>query len=148
MATAQVYWYFVCRKRRPNSHHQKKTTCPGPRKGSVHENNDHHGCGSGGLRVGNSTRDLILARDIVAGTGKIFNPQAIIVATWYKVDSFRRQIGQQNTFQLIMPYSATGETWAIFAYTQLEFFRVQLQDRSTVCSTTKFGVTDGSGVEQ
>jgi hypothetical protein len=24
MATAQVYWYFVCRKRHTNSHHQKK----------------------------------------------------------------------------------------------------------------------------
>jgi hypothetical protein len=100
------------------------------------------------LRVENSTRDLILARDIVAGTGKISNPQAIIFATWYKVDSFRRQIGQQDTFRLIMPYSATGETWVIFAYTQLESFRVQLQDRSTVFSTTKVGVTDGSGVEQ
>jgi hypothetical protein len=48
MATAQVYWYFVCRKRRPNSHHQKRTACPGPRKGSVHENNNHHGCSFGG----------------------------------------------------------------------------------------------------
>jgi hypothetical protein len=35
MTTAQVYWYFVCRKRQPNSHHQKnympwseKRKCP------------------------------------------------------------------------------------------------------------------------
>jgi hypothetical protein len=71
-----------------------------------------------------STKDLNLARDIIARTGTIFNPTAIIVATWYKVEAFDSQLhaGVQNTFQLAMPYSETGTTWVIFAYSQLQFY--------------------------
>jgi Nidogen-like len=86
--------------------------------------------GNGGIdqnevwsRAGNSSIDLNLARDIIAGTGTLFTPQSILVATWYKVEAHSRRVGAQNTFQLAMPYSATGETWAIFAYPQLQYYQ-------------------------
>jgi Nidogen-like len=75
------------------------------------------------LRVGNDTRDSNLARDIIAGTGTLFIPQATVVATWYKVEAKERRVGAQNTFQLIMAYSETGETWVIFAFSQLQFYQ-------------------------
>lgn len=53
--------------------------------------------------------------------------QAILVDTWYKVESKPLVEGAQNTFQLIMVWSATGETWAIYAYSQLEFFANNLR---------------------
>jgi hypothetical protein len=74
------------------------------------------------LRVGKNQSDLQLARDIIAGNGTLFAPQAIIVATWYKVEAAPRRVGPQNTFQLAMAYSETGETWVIYAYSQLEYF--------------------------
>jgi hypothetical protein len=63
-----------------------------------------------------------VARDIIDGNGTLFAPQAVIVATWYKVEAFNGRIGPRNTFQLFMAYSETGETEAIFAYSQLEYF--------------------------
>jgi hypothetical protein len=66
-----------------------------------------------------------IARNIIAGNGTIFHPQAAIVATWYKVEAFPQQRGPQNTFQLVLAYSATGETWVIFAYAQLQFYHSQ-----------------------
>jgi hypothetical protein len=75
------------------------------------------------MRAWNATDDLNLARDILAGNGTLFRPQAIIVATWYKVEANPQQAGPQNTFQLAIPYSERGETWAIYAYSQLEFFK-------------------------
>jgi Nidogen-like len=72
---------------------------------------------------GSITEDLTLAQEIIASTGRNgFNPQAIVVATWYKVEALNCTPGQQNTFQLIMPYSDTGETWVILAYSQLQWF--------------------------
>jgi hypothetical protein len=75
------------------------------------------------LRVGNSTNDLHRAREIIAGTGTLFHPRAIIVATWYKVEAYSRRMNAQNTFQLAMPYSETGTTWVIFSYSQLQFYQ-------------------------
>lgn len=74
------------------------------------------------LRTGNRTDDLKRARDIIAGSGTFFAPQAVIVATWFRVEGCCRRVGPQNTFQLALAYSATGETWAIFAYEQLQFY--------------------------
>jgi AMOP domain/Nidogen-like len=75
------------------------------------------------IRAGMNATDLNLARDIIAGTGFSFTPQAAIVATWYKVEEFSRRAGPQNTFQLVMAYDEAGTTWAIFAYTQIQFTR-------------------------
>jgi hypothetical protein len=77
------------------------------------------------LRAGNRTEDLNMARDIIAGNGTLFSPQAVLVATWYRIEAFNRQAGPQNTFQLAMAYSVTGETWLIFAYAQLLFVQVR-----------------------
>jgi hypothetical protein len=74
------------------------------------------------LRVGNKTSDLLLARDSIAGNGTLFNPQKMMVATWYKVEAYYQRTGPENTFQLIMAYSDTGATYGIHAYTQLQFF--------------------------
>jgi len=92
------------------------------------------------VRVGNNASDLAVARNIIAGNGTIFNPQAFIVATWFEVDAFPQQAGLQNTFQLVMAYSATGETWVIFTYAQLKFYQtptvpvalVELKDQNAV----------------
>ena len=77
------------------------------------------------LRVGTRADDVTLARDIIAGNGTIFIPQVVVVATWFKVEAFEQRAGPQNTFQLIIAYSATGTAFAIFAYSQLEFFESQ-----------------------
>jgi hypothetical protein len=84
------------------------------------------------MRGGNHTDDLLIARDIIAGNGTIFYPQAILVATWYKVEAFDKRPGQQNTFQLALPYSETGETWGILAYTQLQFFKADIGPNASV----------------
>jgi hypothetical protein len=34
-----------------------------------------------------------------------------------------------NTFQLVVAYSATGETWVIFAYAQLQFYATHFLTR-------------------
>jgi hypothetical protein len=75
------------------------------------------------FRVGNQTSDLNLARDIIATrrNGTLFAPQAIVVGTWYKVEAYGRR-GPQNTFQLVIAYSDTGETWVIFAFSQLQYY--------------------------
>jgi hypothetical protein len=91
------------------------------------------------LRAGNNSNDLILARDIIAGYGTLFTPQAILVATWYKVEAFSQRVGAQNTFQCIMPYSATGESWLILAYSQLQFFRDAIFSRADVRFTNPSG---------
>jgi hypothetical protein len=90
------------------------------------------------LRAGNDTNDLNLARDIIAGNGTLFAPQAVVVATWYKVEAYDRSAGPQNTFQVIVPYSETGETWAIFAFSQLHFFKSL---NSNIASVDFFDVT-------
>jgi Nidogen-like len=77
------------------------------------------------MRAGNRNDDLNIARDIIASKGTLFAPQAVIVATWYKVEAYDRRAGPQNTFQLAMAYSSTGETWLILAYAQLQFFQAQ-----------------------
>jgi hypothetical protein len=75
------------------------------------------------LRAGTNPSDLTVARDIISGTGTAFTPQAMVVATWHKVEAFDRRAGPQNTFQVAMAYSeTTGSTWAILAYSQLEYF--------------------------
>jgi AMOP domain/Nidogen-like len=73
------------------------------------------------IRAGMNATDVSLARDIIAGTGNSFTPQATIVATWYKVEEYPTLAGPQNTFQLVMAYDEAGTTWAIFAYTQIQF---------------------------
>lgn len=65
------------------------------------------------IRAGNRSIDLFPAREIIAGNGTMFNPQAILVATWYKVEAYNRGAGPQNAFQQVMPYRTTGETWLI-----------------------------------
>lgn len=87
------------------------------------------------LRVGNKTEDLTLARDIIAGNGTIFNPQAILLATWYKVEACCPRTGPKNTFQLAMPYSTTGETWAILAFTELQYFQSDGVNRNVASVT-------------
>lgn len=85
------------------------------------------------IRAGTDTNDLENANAIVAGTGASqFLAEAAIVATWNKVEAYSRRVGAQNTFQLTMAYSAEGETWAIFAYAQLEFFTNASTDRAVV----------------
>jgi hypothetical protein len=76
------------------------------------------------LRVGTNPTDLTLAKNIISGTGKsnAFTPEAVVVGTWYKVEAGDRRAGPQNSFQGIMAYDASGTTWAIFAYAQLEYF--------------------------
>jgi Nidogen-like len=87
-------------------------------------------------RAGNRSDDLALVKDILAGIAASFIPQAVVVSTWYKVEpqTFDRpRTGKNNTFQLIMPYSDTGETWVIFAYVQLDYFSVpSLDDGASV----------------
>jgi cysteine-rich repeat protein len=92
------------------------------------------------LRVGNKTSDLNLARDIIADYGTVFNPQVVIVATWYKVEAFYQRAGPQNTFQLIMAYSDTGATYGIHAYTQLQFFQSDNENVASVEYINDFGV--------
>ena len=94
------------------------------------------------LRTGSRANDLLLARDIIAGTGTAFTPQATVVATWVKVEAFERRTGLQNTFQLTMAYSASGTTWAIFAYRQLQFFQADSSRFALV------NYLDGNGVEE
>jgi hypothetical protein len=85
--------------------------------------------------AGNRSDDLALVKDIRAGSAALFIPQAVVISTWYKVEpqTYGRspRTGKNNTFQLIMPYSGTGETWAIFAYVQLEYFSVPFLDTGT-----------------
>jgi Nidogen-like len=88
------------------------------------------------VRTGTSLNDLKMARDIIAGAGTLFHPQAIIVATWYKVEAFNKRRGAQNTFQLAVPYSATGTTWVIFAYSQLQFYQSDSFTRAVVSYNT------------
>jgi hypothetical protein len=38
----------------------------------------------------------------MAGTEVSFNPEAIVVATWLKVEAFEQRDGPQNTFQVAM----------------------------------------------
>jgi cysteine-rich repeat protein len=92
------------------------------------------------FRVGNTTSDLNLARDIIADYGTVFNPQVVMVATWYKVEAYYQRAGPQNTFQLIMAYSDTGATYGIHAYTQLQFFQSDAGNVATVKYTDDFGV--------
>jgi AMOP domain/Nidogen-like len=75
------------------------------------------------IRAGTNATDLNLAKDIIAGTGNSFSPQAVVVATWYKVEEYPQIAGPQNTFQLVMAYDEAGITWAIFAYIQIQFTR-------------------------
>jgi hypothetical protein len=75
------------------------------------------------LRAGTNPNDLTVARDTIAATGNTFTPQAMIVATWYKVEAFNERVGEQNTFQLAMPYSKTEKTCSILSYPQLEFYQ-------------------------
>jgi hypothetical protein len=84
------------------------------------------------LRVGNKTSDLLLARDIIAGNGTLFNPQVVMIATWYKVEAYYQRAGPKNTFQLIIAYSETGAPFGIHAYTQLNSNTTmnQLQNRT------------------
>lgn len=100
------------------------------------------------VRVGNETSDLTLARDIIAGNGTIFNPQAILVATWFNVEQFSQAAGAQNTFQLIVAWSDTGETWAIYTYSRLEYFAgtigVSYTDKSGVPLRTLFTIRDNA----
>jgi Nidogen-like len=84
------------------------------------------------FRVGTNTTDLALAKDIIAGTGESFTPEAVIVGTWYKVEAFKQRAGPQNTFQNIIAYDKSGTTWAIFAYAQLEYFETQTDSRAIV----------------
>jgi hypothetical protein len=74
------------------------------------------------LRAGKRFRDLTLARKIIAGTGNVFFPEAVVVATWFKVEALDQLAGPQNTFQLILAYHRRGTTWAILSYAQLEYF--------------------------
>jgi Nidogen-like len=92
------------------------------------------------LRVGNETSDLLLARDIIAGNGTLFNPQVVMVATWYKVEAYYQRAFPKNTFQLIMAYSETGATFGIPAYTQLQFFQSDNGNVATVEYINDFGV--------
>ena len=81
------------------------------------------------IRAAANTADLNLSRQIIAGAGVSFSPTAVIVATWLNVDPYTGDddgtdddlFGLQNTFQLVMAYDGAGTTWAIFAYTQIEF---------------------------
>jgi hypothetical protein len=91
------------------------------------------------LRAANRTSDLIVAKDIIAGTGTNFSPQAAIVATWFKVEAFEQRAGPQNTFQLAMAYNAAGETWAILAYSQLEYFRNEIDTATFVMVQNALG---------
>lgn len=92
------------------------------------------------LRAGTNASDLTVARDIIAGAGKSFSPEAVIVATWNKVEAYNRIVGPQNTFQLIMAYDESGTTWAIFAYAQLEYFASGNKNQAFVrLITTSFG---------
>jgi hypothetical protein len=75
------------------------------------------------VRIGNNASDLAIARNLIAGNGTLSNPEAIVVATWFKVEANDQQVGPKNTFQLVMAYSATGATWVISAYAQLQFYR-------------------------
>jgi hypothetical protein len=68
------------------------------------------------LRAGTSASDLLLAVEIIAGNGTIFNPLSILGASWFKVEAFDRRAGAQNTFQLAMAYSATGEIFATHCF--------------------------------
>jgi hypothetical protein len=79
------------------------------------------------MRVGNRTNDLTLARDIISGTGNTFTPQATVVATWNRVLNSNRVLGTSAfTFQIAIPYSASGETWVIFAYGVIPFLTSNL----------------------
>lgn len=86
------------------------------------------------LHVGDRSEDLHLARDLIAGNGTLFVPQALVVATWYKVEAAIQLSGPQNTFQLAMAYSETGETWGIFSYSQLQYF----QSNRTVAALVEY----------
>jgi hypothetical protein len=81
-------------------------------------------------RVGTAPDDLHVARDIIAGNGACFTPQA--VATWYKVEAYQQRAGPQNTFPGILAWSDTGETWTIFAYTQLQFYETDRRAYASV----------------
>jgi hypothetical protein len=84
------------------------------------------------VRIGTNASDLAIARNIIAGNGTIFHPEAIVIATWFKVEANDRQVGPQNTFQLVLAYSATGATWVIFAYAQLQFYQAPFFSAATV----------------
>lgn len=84
------------------------------------------------FRVGTNATDLTLAKNIIAGTGKSFSPEVVIVGTWNKVEAFERNAGPQNTFQVVVAYDESGTTWAIFAYAQLEFYSPSIGDKTNV----------------
>jgi AMOP domain len=79
---------------------------------------------------GNAT-DLLLSRNIIAGTGKSFAPEACAVATWHKIKSSLTEV--ESTFQLTLAYDKNGTTWAIMAYTQIQYAKgveVRFVDRN------------------
>lgn len=48
------------------------------------------------FHVGNNTADLDIARNIIAFNGTVFRPQAMMVATWYKVETLEKGQGIQK----------------------------------------------------
>ena len=75
--------------------------------------------------------DLETAATLVSGTGNTVEFEAVLVATWLRVEAFSRRSDRQNTFQLTVAYNEE-ETWAILSYEQLQFFMTSTSDFSVV----------------
>jgi len=95
------------------------------------------------VRASTDPQDTATAEGLVhrlGGEAALFSPGATVVATWHQVEAFSRQVGEQNTFQLIVAYD-DQKTYVIFDYRQLEFWE------SDTSMNTVIGFNDNLGIE-
>jgi hypothetical protein len=63
---------------------------------------------------------IVLARmQAQIGDGVTFSPREVFIATWNRVGRYSSDYSVENTFQIVLGYSAT-ETYAIFLYDAME----------------------------